>query len=105
MSRSDYNNDQEVQNSIPKYADTCGVTGCKNDTEFAMIKVSSGRGIEHRVASEVTTTVKVKERSITTMTDNYNFITWFTRCNECLSKGMRDKKAKMRLAGEDKNYC
>ena len=102
-----FNNDtqQEVQNSIPKYADTCGVTGCKHDTEFAMIKVSSGRGIEYRAGSDVTTTVKVKERSITTMNDNYNFMNWFTRCNECLAKGMFNKRAKMRLAGEDKNYC
>ena len=93
------------RNGIPKCSDICGIPGCKSKTSFSMLKVSSPRGIEHRVASEVSKTLQTKQEAITVLNDDYNFISWFVRCDDCLAIGIRNKRAKLKLAGEHPYYC
>jgi hypothetical protein len=94
--------DEEM--GIPSPPKTCFVNGCKNDSDFLMVKVSSGNGQEIKVASDVMTTSYVQHRPVYIMNNNYIFTGWFSRCNDCLSAGMQRKKAKLREQGEDPNY-
>lgn len=97
--------DYATMNALPSIPDTCGCSGCTNDTSFVMVKVSSGKGIQHRVASDVCNVVTTKAGKLITMGENYNFISWFTRCDDCLAKGIQNKKAKLKMEGEHKYYC
>lgn len=87
--------------SVPKF---CLAQGCKRDATFAMAKVSSHRGIEHRAASDVMTWTRVNNQLIMSMSDGYMFIGWFARCAECHRDGMQRVKARLRGEGEHRFY-
>ena len=99
------NTSNAPNNALPSPPDRCGALKCNEKTSFLMLNVASGAGAEFRVASEITKTVHLKGNSIITLNDGYNFIAWFARCDYCLTEGIRNKKAKMKLAGEHKYYC
>lgn len=87
--------------SVPKF---CLAQGCKRNATFAMAKVSSHRGIEHRAASDVMTWTSVNGKTIMAMNDGYMFIGWFARCCECHRDGMQRVKARLRAEGEHRFY-
>ena len=97
-------NDRDEDVGIPLAPQTCGCPGCKEDCDFLMVKVSSGKGIEHRVASDVLDITHHNGKTFISANGNYQFINWFSRCNECLTQGMQRKKAKLRAEGEHKFY-
>lgn len=96
-------NDEQVC-TIPNVPKFCLAQGCKRDATFAMAKVSSHRGIEHRAASDVMTWTRVNNQLIIAMSDGYMFIGWFARCAECHRDGMQRVKAKLRAEGEHRFY-
>lgn len=89
---------------VPDVPKTCHKQSCKNDTDFVMAKVSGGKGIEFKPASDVMTWTVIHGTTVMTMNNNYQFVNWFSRCGLCLTNGMQRKKAKLREQGEHKNY-
>lgn len=94
FNKKEYNKPEEA--GLPQYPDTCGIPKCTNETDFVMIKVSSGRGIEHRVASDVLVSTSKPYK----LKDGYNYIGWFTRCGRCLMKGIEKNTSIQKIAGE-----
>lgn len=94
----------DPESGVPNTPKTCFVNGCKNDSDFLMAKVVSGKGQEIRVASDVMTTAYVHGNPVHIMNDNYQFTGWFSRCSDCLTRGMNKKRAQLRADGEHKNY-
>lgn len=86
---------------VPKF---CLAKGCKRDATFAMAKVSSHRGVQHKPASDVMSFNRVNGQLFMTMIDGYMFIEWFARCPECHRDGMQRVKAKLRAEGEHRFY-
>lgn len=82
--------DEPKEQGLPSYADTCGIPGCTNETNFVMIKVASGSGIQYRVASDVLVSTAKPYK----LKDGFTFMNWFVRCGKCLQDGIRNKKAR-----------
>ena len=86
--------------SIQPPPDTCGVRGCNQDTALALMRVTSGKGAMCVPCSDVADFDIVRGQTVITMRSNYQFSGWFTRCDDCLANGIRNKKAKLRRDGE-----
>lgn len=85
----------------PKF---CQAQGCKEDSTFVMARVASGRGIQHKPASDVMTWERFAGKLKFTMIDGYQFLGWFARCPTCHRAGMARRKAELRAQGEHRFY-
>ena len=103
MGGSSRQKDAQTSN-VPDVPKTCHKQGCNNDCDLIMAKVSSGKGIEIKPASDVMTWTTLHGTTIFNMNSNYNFLAWFSRCSPCLMSGMQHKKAKLRSLGENPLY-
>lgn len=88
-------------NPPPKF---CQAQGCKNESTLVMARVASGRGIEHKPASDVMTWERFAGRMAFTMSDGYQFLGWWARCPTCHRDGMARRKAELRAQGEHRYY-
>ena len=98
MRRSGFNDrENDGGPNVPPPSDICGIPGCKNDSSFAMMKVSGPKGLLIRVCSDVAEYKYINGTPIITMRGSYNFVSWFVRCPECLQEGIRDKAARQQI--------
>lgn len=96
--------DDQAASKVPPPPNSCQVPRCENDATFVMARVASGRGVQHRPASDVMNWDTFGGQTSITMQVGYQFSGWFTRCPECLKRGFERKLAKLREQGEHWYY-
>lgn len=78
-----------VANTVPNWTENnrqCGVGGCENDTDIAMVVVlKNGRRLTGRF-SDFGTYKRIDGDMVLTMRDGVTFIHWLTRCSQCFTK-------------------
>jgi hypothetical protein len=99
-----FNQGEEESQGMPTPSKICGLAGCTHDATHAEMKVSSGKGIQLKPASDVSDYSIIKGQTVIQMKQNYQFLSWFIRCAECLGKGIEKKRGKILAAGEGDMY-
>lgn len=90
-------------NGLPPYPKEC--QSCGGKTDQVRLKASSGRGVKLYSALSICTQHETRGHKSLTINDSYQFISWWTRCNECFASEMRDDRARRRMNGEHPYYC
>lgn len=102
---SSYNKTNEGPSSLPSYPKICGNQGCHNKADQVRIVGANGGGIKFYAPLSVCNQTEVRGQKFLTIKDGVQFMHWWTRCNECFGREMRDYKAKQKLEGEHHYYC